>query len=44
MEIDIEDKKGCGKSNVIEVLSSIFVGLYKNKLHKLNFDYRKQLE
>lgn len=48
IEIDFNDKNGvtvligkngCGKSNVLEALSSIFAGLYKNKLHKTNFDY-----
>ena len=48
IEIDFKDKNGitvligkngCGKSNVLEALSSIFAGLYKNKLHKPNFDY-----
>ena len=32
-------KNGCGKSNVLEALSSIFAGLYKNKLHQTKFDY-----
>lgn len=30
---------GCGKSNVLEALSSIFAGLYQNRLHKPDFDY-----
>lgn len=30
---------GCGKSNVLEALSSIFAGLYQDRLHKPDFDY-----
>ena len=30
---------GCGKSNVLEALSSIFAGLYQNRPHKPDFDY-----
>lgn len=30
---------GCGKSNILEALSSIFAGIYKNRLHKPDFDY-----
>ena len=30
---------GAGKSNIVEAISSIFAGLYNNKLHKPNFDY-----
>lgn len=30
---------GCGKSNILEALSSIFAGLYQSRLHKPNFDY-----
>ena len=30
---------GCGKSNILEALSSIFAGLYQNRLHKPDFDY-----
>ena len=30
---------GCGKSNILEALSSIFAGLYQNRLHKPGFDY-----
>lgn len=30
---------GCGKSNIIEAISSIFAGLYENRVHKPNFDY-----
>ena len=53
IEIDFKDKNGitvligkngCGKSNVLEALSSIFAGLYKNKLHKSNFDYKVSYE
>lgn len=32
-------KNGCGKSNILEAISSIFAGLYKNKIHKPKFDY-----
>lgn len=47
-ELDFSDKdgvtvlignNGCGKSNILEALSSIFAGLYQNKLHKPDFDY-----
>lgn len=30
---------GCGKSNILEALSSIFAGLYQSRLHKPKFDY-----
>lgn len=30
---------GCGKSNIIEAVSSIFAGLYENRVHKPDFDY-----
>lgn len=30
---------GTGKSNIIEAISSIFAGLYTNKVHKPNFEY-----
>lgn len=30
---------GTGKSNIIEAISSIFAGLYANKVHKPNFEY-----
>lgn len=30
---------GCGKSNIIEAISSIFAGLYENRVHKPDFDY-----
>lgn len=30
---------GCGKSNIIEAISSIFAGLYEDKVHKTTFDY-----
>ena len=30
---------GVGKSNIIEAISSIFAGLYKNGVHKTEFDY-----
>ena len=30
---------GCGKSNIIEAISSIFAGLYENRVHKPGFDY-----
>ena len=30
---------GCGKSNVLEALSSIFAGLFQNRLHKPDFEY-----
>lgn len=30
---------GCGKSNIIEAISSIFSGLYKRNTHKKNFNY-----
>lgn len=48
IEIDFTTKKGitvlignngCGKSNIIEALSSIFAGLYKNRIHKPIFNY-----
>ena len=32
-------KNGCGKSNILEAISSIFAGLYKNRIHKPKFDY-----
>ena len=35
---------GCGKSNIIEALSSIFAGLYQEKLHTPEFSYRIQYE
>lgn len=31
---------GCGKSNILEAISSIFAGLYKDRIHKPNFDYQ----
>ena len=30
---------GCGKSNILEAISSIFGGLYKDRIHKPHFDY-----
>lgn len=30
---------GCGKSNILEAISSIFARLYKDRIHKPNFDY-----
>lgn len=48
LTIDFTDKdgitlfignNGTGKSNIIEVISSIFAGLYTNKVHKPNFEY-----
>ena len=27
-------KNGCGKSNILEAVSSIFAGLYKDRFHK----------
>ena len=30
---------GCGKSNILEAVSSIFGGLYKDRIHKPHFDY-----
>jgi predicted ATP-dependent endonuclease of OLD family len=48
LELDFSDKdgitvlignNGCGKSNILEALSSIFAGLYLNRLHKPNFNY-----
>lgn len=48
IEIDFTTKRGitvlignngCGKSNIIEALSSIFAGLYRNRVHKPNFSY-----
>lgn len=35
---------GCGKSNIIEALSSIFAGLYQEKLHIPVFSYQIQYE
>ena len=35
---------GCGKSNILEALSSIFAGLYQEKLHCPNFNYRINYE
>ena len=35
---------GCGKSNIIEALSSIFAGLYNEKLHTPQFSFRIQYE
>lgn len=32
-------QNGCGKSNVLEAISSIFAGLYKNRFHKPDFEY-----
>ena len=32
-------KNGCGKSNILEALSSIFAGLYKDRFHKPIFDF-----
>lgn len=32
-------KNGCGKSNILEAVSSIFAGLYKDRFHKPIFDY-----
>ena len=49
LELDFSDKdgvtvlignNGCGKSNVLEALSSVFAGLYQNKLHKPNFNHQ----
>ncbi len=37
-------KNGCGKSNVLEAISSIFAGLYKDRFHKPNFDYKIHYE
>ena len=30
---------GCGKSNILEAVSSIFGGLYKDRIHKPHFNY-----
>lgn len=30
---------GCGKSNILEAISSIFGGLYKDSIHKPHFNY-----
>lgn len=30
---------GCGKSNILEAISSIYAGLYENRVHNPNFDY-----
>lgn len=35
---------GCGKSNIIEALASIFAGLYQEKLHTPQFSFRIQYE
>lgn len=35
---------GCGKSNILEALSSIFAGLYRNRLHKPSFNYTIRYE
>lgn len=35
---------GCGKSNVLEAISSIFAGLYRDRLHKPDFDYAIKYE
>lgn len=52
LEIDFEDKKGitvligkngCGKSHVLEALSSIFAGLYSN-LYEPSFNYAIRYE
>lgn len=48
LDIDFSEKNGitvligqngCGKSNVLEAISSIFAGLYKNRFHKPDFAY-----
>lgn len=48
LDIDFSEKNGttvligqngCGKSNVLEAISSIFAGLYKNRFHKPDFEY-----
>ncbi len=48
LDIDFREKNGttvligqngCGKSNVLEAISSIFAGLYKNRFHKPDFEY-----
>lgn len=35
---------GCGKSNILEAISSIFGGLYKDRIHKPHFDYHLEYE
>lgn len=35
---------GCGKSNILEAISSIFAGLYKDRTHKPRFDYHIEYE
>lgn len=35
---------GCGKSNILEAISSIFGGLYKDRIHKPHFDYHIEYE
>lgn len=53
LDIDFSEKKGttvligqngCGKSNVLEAISSIFAGLYKNRFHKPDFGYTLNYE
>lgn len=48
LDIDFSEKNGitvligqngCGKSNILEAISSIFAGLYRNRFHKPEFDY-----
>ncbi len=35
---------GCGKSNILEAISSIFAGLYKDYFVKPRFDYKLNYE
>lgn len=35
---------GCGKSNILEAISSIFGGLYKDRIHKPHFNYHLKYE
>ncbi len=37
-------KNGSGKSNILEAISSIFAGLFKNRVHKPSFDYLIEYE
>jgi len=35
---------GCGKSNILEAISSIFGGLYNDRIHKPHFNYHLKYE
>lgn len=35
---------GCGKSNILEAISSIFGGLFKDRIHKPHFNYHLNYE